>query len=184
MQKQKNAPKHRFHTSAMSIVVIVVLSAIVSGFLLKFSSHSPFETSDPTTNKQKITDGTPQKNTVAATKPEPNVSQTGAKGAAAPGAYSAPTSVDSIVLGVSQNNPNVVVTTKLYGYSDGACVLSISNGDKSTTLNAPVMFQPEYSTCAGFSMPVEQLGSGKWTMKLSITSGGKTLTKESSYEVR
>lgn len=165
------------------LLIIVVLATVAFGFLF-YRHHTRPNDATQATPQQKVTDGTPQKNTAAATKPEPTVSQTTTKGSAAPSAYSTPTSADSIVLGVSQNNPNVVVTTKLYGYSDGACILSASNGDKSTTQSAPVMFQPEYSTCAGFSVPIEQLGNGTWTVKLSVTSGGKTLSKEMSYEVK
>lgn len=170
-----------FQNKHLFLLTIVVLVLIVLGFIFyrwnTRSSNAPDQSS-----QQNITDGTPQKNTAAATQPT-TADQTTDKGTAGT-SYAVPTSSESIVIDVSQSNENVVITTKLYGYSDGMCTLKVSNGSKSTSQDAQVMFQPEYSTCAGFSVPVEQLGSGSWTVKLSVTSGGKTLSKEMSYEVK
>jgi cytoskeletal protein RodZ len=164
------------------LLIIAALVLFIIGLIL-YRQYAHSNDTAPSSLQQKITDGTPQNSTKATETQQHAANQTTEKGTTS-NSYSTPTSSDSIVLDVSQNNPNVVITTKLYGYSDGTCTLNISNGSKSATQDAPVMFQAEYSTCAGFSVPVDQLGSGAWTVKLSVTSGGKTLTKEVSYEVK
>lgn len=75
----------------------------------------------------------------------------------------------------------MVITTKLYGYSNGSCQLSISNGTRNIVRQAEVMYQSQYSTCAGFSVPISELGDGTWKIKLDVISGGVTLSKELSY---
>jgi hypothetical protein len=79
----------------------------------------------------------------------------------------------------------VVVSTKLYGTSDGQCRLRISNNTKSTTRTAEVLYQPSFSTCAGFSLPMEELGSGVWDISLRVTtSRNQEITKTITKEVR
>lgn len=83
-----------------------------------------------------------------------------------------------------EGNGTVTVFTKLYGYSGGSCKVEISNGTKTTSQTAEAMYQPEYASCAGFSVPIEPLGSGSWTIKLSVTSGGSTKDKTIVFEVK
>jgi hypothetical protein len=80
-------------------------------------------------------------------------------------------------------NNTVTVFTKLYGYSSGTCELVITNGTKITTQTANAMYQPEFSSCEGFSAPIDPLGKGAWTIKLSVTSAGTTKDKTISFEV-
>jgi cytoskeletal protein RodZ len=81
-------------------------------------------------------------------------------------------------------NNTVTVFTTLRGYSDGSCFLTVTNADKTSTQSAPVIYQREASSCAGFSVPIEPLGKGMWTLKLDVTSGGATNSKTIPYEVK
>lgn len=81
-------------------------------------------------------------------------------------------------------NNTVTVFTKLPGYSSGSCDLTVSNGAKTSTQSVQLLFQPEFSTCAGFSVPIGPLGKGTWNIKLAVTSGGSTESKSISYEVK
>ena len=81
-------------------------------------------------------------------------------------------------------NGTVTVFTKLYGYSDGTCKLDVSNGTKSASQTAESMYQPEYASCAGFSVPIDPLGKGVWTIKLSVSSGSDTKDKTITIEVK
>lgn len=83
-----------------------------------------------------------------------------------------------------ESNGTVTVFTKLYGYSTGICKLDVTNGTKSTSQTAEAMYQPEYATCAGFSVPISSLGSGSWLIKLSVTNDGVTKDKTITYEVK
>jgi hypothetical protein len=75
----------------------------------------------------------------------------------------------------------VTVTTKLPGVAAGTCTLEITNGTKSASKSAPVIYQPEFSTCAGFSIPVSEVGSGTWAITLKLA--GTDISKSISLEV-
>ncbi len=83
-----------------------------------------------------------------------------------------------------ESNNTVTVFTKLPGYSDGSCQLTTTNGASTNSQTANVIYQPEYSSCAGFSVPISALGKGTWTIKLSVTSNGTTESKTISFEVK
>jgi hypothetical protein len=82
-----------------------------------------------------------------------------------------------------ETNGSVTVFTKLYAYSSGTCSLIATNGSSTATYNADVIYAPEYSSCAGFSIPISSLGAGDWTLNLSVTSNGSTATKSIMYKV-
>jgi len=100
------------------------------------------------------------------------------------GTYTPPTSSNNITLIPEEKGEQVVVTTRLQGFSDGTCNLTITNGGKTVAQTAQVIYQPQFSTCAGFSTPVSSLGTGTWNLSLSVTSDGITNSKTSTLEVK
>jgi hypothetical protein len=72
----------------------------------------------------------------------------------------------------------------LYGYSSGSCQLQVTNGDQTESQSAEVIYQSQYSTCAGFSVPTGKLGAGTWNIKLTTTSEGLVKTKSISFKVQ
>lgn len=100
-----------------------------------------------------------------------------------PTSYSPPTSSDNLKLSAYVKDGNAVVTTKLYGYSDGNCMVSLHKATQTVTRSAPVIYQSEYSSCAGFSIPVSELSSGQWTVTLDVQSGSTTTSKQIPLEV-
>jgi hypothetical protein len=82
-----------------------------------------------------------------------------------------------------ESNNTVTVFTKLTGYSNGNCSLTVQNGSKSTTQTAAVIYQPEFSSCAGFSVPIDSVGKGTWTLTLTVTSNGSSESKTISAGV-
>lgn len=95
------------------------------------------------------------------------------------------TSEKSIKLSAQQEQNNTTtVLTQLTGYPDGECKLEVSNGSKSYNKTVEVIYQTEYSTCAGFSVPVEVLGAGTWIIKLTATSNRISETEETILVVR
>lgn len=86
-------------------------------------------------------------------------------------------SSSSIQLSAKQEaNGSVTVLSKLFGVSDGTCTLFISNGSTSYTDSAELIYQPDFSSCAGFSVPKDKLGAGQWSIKLTVT-GSLSLDK-------
>ena len=98
-----------------------------------------------------------------------------------------PASAKHIELSAEQSGETVVVTTKLreQGFSSGQCVLTITSSEQRSEQHAAIIYQPEYSTCAGFSVPARSLPKGMWHISLAVTPlGGKTLTKTLDTEIR
>ena len=96
-------------------------------------------------------------------------------------------SVDSssIEINASQSGSSVTILTKLSAISSGLCALSIANGEKSFTDTAQVIYQPEFSSCAGFSIATSQLGPGIWDITLNVThDSDKTITKTTRINVK
>jgi hypothetical protein len=97
--------------------------------------------------------------------------------------YTPPTDNAGITITPRTSGTNVIVSTKLAGYSDGKCTLTVTNSGQTSTLTADVIYAPGYSTCAGFSIPKATLGAGTWNITLNVDSGGSTTSKSATYEV-
>lgn len=82
-----------------------------------------------------------------------------------------------------ETNGTLTVSTKLYGYSSGTCTLKVTNGLQSSSQLADIIYQAEYSTCAGFSVPIDENGTGTWIINLTVTSSGQSTTEQISVEV-
>lgn len=98
-----------------------------------------------------------------------------------------PSDNSTIDLSVSKNGDSATVIVKLkeQGYSQGKCTLTVSANGKKNSQEAIIIYQPEYSTCAGFSVPISSVGGGSWNISLSVTPlNGKTITKSITQEIR
>lgn len=100
---------------------------------------------------------------------------------------STPTSNDEPGLTVTgrQDGSSVTILARIQSVADGKCVLSATNGTKNIMQEAAVIYQPEFSSCAGFSEPVDSLGTGLWAIKLTIYPiGSDAISKSTTVEVR
>lgn len=96
-----------------------------------------------------------------------------------------PSSSDSISMTALKDGASIIVQTKLKGFAAGTCDLTVTNGSQSYKANADIIYQPEYSTCAGFSVPVSAVGSGTWSILLKATpEGGAPLQRTITFEVK
>ena len=97
-----------------------------------------------------------------------------------------PKSNSSIELSADRDGDSVTIIVKLkeQGYSQGKCSLTVAANGKRVAQNADIIYQPEYSTCAGFSIPISSVGSGQWAISLSVTPlNGKPITKTLTKEI-
>ena len=97
-----------------------------------------------------------------------------------------PKNNSSIELSANRDGDSVTIIVKLkeQGYSQGKCSLTVAANGKKVAQNADIIYQPEYSTCAGFSVPVSSVGGGQWTISLSVTPlNGKPITKTLTKEI-
>lgn len=58
----------------------------------------------------------------------------------------------------------------------GKCVLTLvrTSDSKQVSRTTQTVENPSSSTCNGFDIPVSELGSGRWSIKVAISSGDKT----------
>lgn len=94
------------------------------------------------------------------------------------------TPTSSIELSAKQeSNGSVTVLTKLYGVSEGTCTLTASRAGVTHTQTAQVIYQPNFSSCAGFSVAKDKLGIGTWTIQLAV-AGENPVEKTISLDVK
>ena len=94
-----------------------------------------------------------------------------------------PQATQEIELSARQESDNsVTVLTKLSNVASGTCTLTITNGSADYTDTAQVIYQPSFSSCAGFTVERNGLGPGEWSIKLSVTTD-TTLEKTIIYKV-
>ncbi len=89
-----------------------------------------------------------------------------------------PSIVSSIT--ANQQNNSVVVLTKVTGLGSGDCSLTINNGQSSTKKTTALIYQPEFSSCAGFNIPVNEIGQGNWQISLEILQNSKKVSEAST----
>jgi hypothetical protein len=94
------------------------------------------------------------------------------------------TSDNIIILTSRESDGSITITTRLSQYSDGTCDLTISNNGQTHTQSATVIYQPEFSTCAGFNVPLGALGAGNWQISLTVSSKGISNIKTAQVEIR
>jgi len=88
------------------------------------------------------------------------------------------------VTGKIEDDNTVSVITMLTNIGSGTCNLAITNKTNTYKADAEVIYQAEFSTCAGFSVPIDQLGNGTWSISVAVNSNGKTYSKSTSLEVQ
>jgi cytoskeletal protein RodZ len=95
-----------------------------------------------------------------------------------------PASSQTITLSAKQETNNTVtIYTKLLNISSGTCNLSISNNGASYAKSAAIIYQAEFSSCAGFSVPISGLGAGTWQITLEAVSAGASKSQTISFKV-
>jgi TPP-dependent trihydroxycyclohexane-1,2-dione (THcHDO) dehydratase len=98
-----------------------------------------------------------------------------------------PTKTDIIITANNEQNGSITIISNLGSLPDGECNLTITHISESITKTAPVIYQPEYSSCAGFTISAtekSQLTVGTWTIVLSAVSNSITYKSELSFEAK
>lgn len=91
----------------------------------------------------------------------------------------------TVSISAKQEGSSVTVLTKIQSVAEGNCTLTVTNGAKSATQEAAIIYQPEFSSCAGFGVPVSALGAGTWNIKLTVLpTGGTAISKTTTLEVK
>lgn len=154
------------------IAILLILTLLEKTSITHFFSSPDAQTSDPkkeaetnSTNKQDFIESNPKNTDTNSTIVEPTT--------------------DDISLSTRrETDGSVTILTELQNYSDGTCDLMIQNGTETYTKNASILYQPNFSTCAGFSVPENTVGFGTWQITLTVTSKGNVSTKSTTMEVQ
>jgi len=69
--------------------------------------------------------------------------------------------------------------------SDGSCTLTMQGPDgKTYSATAGVQALPSTSTCKGFDIPLSQLSSGSWTIKLTFSNTNLTASATKAITIQ
>jgi len=179
--KYKKKPASRNKRRLIIVLAILVLLAFLGSVAFHNLRETPAPTSVPTPEEIK------QDSDINAEdkKDSTSTDNSGVKGdSPATSPTPVPPSASSLTLTAKQEtNGSVTIATKLPGISSGTCTLTASNGSKNVTKFAAVIFQPEFSTCAGFSIPLSDLGVGTWTINVDVTYNNTSISKATTLEV-
>ena len=91
-----------------------------------------------------------------------------------------PSSKD-ITLTARTDGNNVIITTKLATVPSGTCTLTITGGATPVTQQASVIYNTEYSTCAGFSVNKNAVNAPSWNIALSVDTGSGKIEKSMKF---
>lgn len=186
--------KKKHHKTKIAVITTcLVLLAIVAGGIFWYnktqrSNTSDTDTSQPQTKEQRAAEA--QQN--ASDKQEfldqnKNTDQNSGGSSTNNSPGSSPsnnTSPSSISLSANYKDDTLVVTTNLSTITSGTCNLILTNGSRVITKSAEVIYAPEHSTCAGFSISKQELSTGSWQIALNVHQNSKTIaSKTINYEI-
>lgn len=81
-------------------------------------------------------------------------------------------------------NDTLYIRSNVSGvHSEGECTLTLSSQDRSLKKHAGLQPLPQSSTCKGFNIPVSELASGIWQIKLKIEIDKSSTTTTSEVEI-
>ena len=180
-----NKNKKTIPVKTVIIILILIMVFILGSILYAKNDHKATTTPNKLTGSssglnQKIdyAPATPQE-VKAADDAKQNSSQKVTQ--AAPSTK--PTDSVTIISAAQDNQSNVIVKTRLDGAGWKNCSLSLTSGSKTIVKSADAIFQPEFSSCAGFSIPTNELTAGQNTLLLSATKNDDTTQVSTSRDV-
>lgn len=161
---------------------LIVVCSTIAALALAVGTYAVMYNSSLPTPQDSQTTGESDGASVDA--PDPNDKQNFLDAESEPGNETPPsTTPTSISLEAKDNGQSVTVITNLGSLPEGECTLTISSGESSITKSAPVIYNPEYSTCAGFSIKKSELAAKNWTLKLDVIHADKSYSSTITYEL-
>lgn len=167
--KNKNTKSKKVYL-ATALLVFIVLLAAVAKFTIDQRASSNKKTSDAGNSKSGNIDYSPpsqedkesvDKNKTADVNPvgqQPEVSQP----------KPATTTKEVLILSAEQDSDkNLVVKTQLSGTGWSECTLRVVNSLKTFSITVKSIYQPQFSTCAGYYIKLSDLNSGTNELTLS-----------------
>jgi hypothetical protein len=173
-------------TYIVAILTVVLLGATVLVIHDRSRSVSSPNIPGILTTKQKKAEATDELNAKKAAIENPSPVQDSSHGTTTTPQTTTetPTPNSSFTLSAKQESDgSVTIIAKIQNVGSGTCALTITNGAKTYSDSADVIYQPDYSSCAGFTIAKEKLGAGTWTINLTVTAKGKTYNQSTNLKV-
>ncbi len=175
--KIKELRSNKFFWPAMGIIIVLIIASAVYASRTgqrspTTQSNSTIETVEnypgPTDAEQKEVEANKTKDGGPIPNPVPNTEPAGK-------------SVTLSRADYDQTVEKLIVQSQLYGTGWQECTLDAVSNEKKVTKKAEALYQPDFSTCLGFSIDRSELSSGEWIVTLSVTnSDGQTYKASSS----
>lgn len=91
----------------------------------------------------------------------------------------------SIVSAKQDGSGNLIVITELAGSSWKNCSLTVVNTERTFTINVSAFYQPQSSSCSGYSINKSELASGATTLSLKATKidGTENLSEQRTVSI-
>ncbi len=170
IQKTKRSAKKMSMLVVASI--LVALAGIAAAYF--FYKHSSSTSQQPTSATSDVTDTTNSSSDDSATSNQTKDRDEHLSDSESTSDLSA----DNISLTISKSSSEVTITGNITAFSgSGTCKLRLTKGSSAVAKSATIIYQPEYSTCAGFSINRSELSPGTWNVTLVVESSDKTYTK-------
>jgi hypothetical protein len=173
-QKAKKSSRHLFVPSLLLCLILIA----GGGFILIHKSPASKSTSNKGVNfgppnPKDVQQAENQK--VKTIENEPSTQQQ-------------PTNQTVSISGISQdpNSHDVIVQTKLTGPGWSQCTLKLTNESApEVTLTASVLYQPDFSTCEGFSVSSSSFSTaGDWVATISVTNSDGGIGTSSPVSIK
>lgn len=182
----KTSNKKNSKKTILVIIAIIVLAAI-SGTATAYFVHKSNSSTSTGTNSENSSD-----NNTSGESSNPGLDP-GSKeefldnesGNENSGATPPSFNSDNIIIESSQSNSSVTILAKMTGFTgSGTCTLKVTKGPATVSESAEIIYQPEYSTCAGFSIDKNRLSPGTWSLSLSVSVEGKAYSQTGEFKIK
>lgn len=174
--------KKHLNTKRIIVIIagIIILGGAAYGLYLYMHHSSPQSTSTGSNSKQPGTYTPPTKAQVQAGDNQKqqvlnNDQSTQAK----------PASVQVAITAADQNGSTLNIRSLIQYVTDtGSCTLTLTNSQSVVTKTSSIQALANASTCEGFDIPVSQLITGTWHIKIDVVSGELTGTATGSVQIK
>ena len=172
-----NTPKKKMSKKVIIITLVVVTLAVASaGAYFLFSPNDEKDTIKDSQSKEtnSSTSTTEDQDTTST-----NATEHEAEKDITPSYEGENTNTSQTLTGVINyagvaNDILMIRTTINQALSSGTCRLALSNGSATVTRDSNIALNPSSSTCEGFDVPISELGSGNWTITITVTSDNRS----------
>lgn len=179
MKVKTNTRRKRTVLLLGSIGALLLLTA---GLVAAYMIFTPKDEASPASSSEEVpSQGT---NSPTTTSPSKGGQQTSTPSESGENAGGSGDSVQMDITAANVNAESLQVRVLIQAvWSSGVCTLTLTNGNSSVTKQASVQALASSATCQGFDVPMAELSSGTWTVRVSAAHDGQTTSTEQQITI-